>query len=94
MVLVSTKSSIDKLIAHLPKETSVNEEESHILVNHRGWHAVQFDPGSLGFGDGMVSEISALLSAHGISIYYISGCTDDYILVEEQHMSKVMKLYA
>lgn len=39
---------------------------------------------------GAVSELSSVLARAGLSIYYLSTCNDDYILVQEDQVERAL----
>jgi len=46
--------------------------------------------GALGLENTMVSRISAVLADNGVSIYYISTCNDDFLLVETSVVARCL----
>jgi len=43
-------------------------------------------------GSAMVDEMAAVLGSNGVSIFYLSTCNDDFILVESSDLQRSLAL--
>ncbi|ELR17878.1 GATSlike protein 1, putative [Acanthamoeba castellanii str. Neff] len=74
----------DELSLILDDELMADFPEDVLAVHSSQWKSVQVDFGSLGFTDmGVVSLLADILAQEGISIYYLSTFSTDFILVEQ-----------
>lgn len=65
-------------------------ERRHLHVHPLEWRAILFDAGEGGFTMGAVSELSGVLAGAGLSIYYLSACNEDYILVQHSQVDRAL----
>lgn len=71
----------------------INMPENPIAVE-RSWRAIKIE-GVLDFSlVGIIAKISAILAAHGISVFVVSTFNTDYILVKECNLAQTIEALA
>lgn len=83
----------DELSLILDDELMADFPEDVLAVHSSQWKSVQVDFGSLGFTDmGVVSLLADILAQEGISIYYLSTFSTDFILVEATQVEQTISV--
>ncbi|KAG0368657.1 Cytosolic arginine sensor for mTORC1 subunit 2 [Gamsiella multidivaricata] len=82
----------DTTLSIIMDDATMSLFPDHTLNTHAGdWRLIAIGDGPLGFNEcGIVSEFSRPLSENGISLFYLSTFSSDYIMVNDQDFEQAV----
>jgi hypothetical protein len=86
-------SSGEEISLIIPKfEKQFVEQDSLLSINAYTWRSILIFPGESGFEKSMVNSVARVLASYKVSLYYLSTCDQDFILVENSQMDKAVEI--
>jgi len=86
-------SCTDEITLVVPKCHHFGEEnQASVTLNSSNWNSILISAGEGGFEKTILNVIARVLANHNISIYYLSTCGDDFILVQDFNLAKAVRI--
>jgi len=88
-------SSGNEITLIIPKQNNILQENftfDFLSINSSSWKYILISAGADGFDVTMVNSVAKILASHKISLFYLSTCDQDFILVEDFNFDNALEL--